>query len=149
MVHCTASAEGTDLTVAQIRAMHKAQGWADIGYHWIIRADGTPEAGRPEGIIGAHVEGHNTGSIGISYVGGLARGTLKAKDTRTGAQKAALRDLLADLVARYPIRRIVGHRDLSPDRNGNGLVEPDEWVKMCPCFDAVSDYRRLLVATAA
>ena len=127
--------------------MHKAQGWSDIGYHYVVYLDGTVAAGRPEGVVGAHVAGHNTGSLAISYVGGVTKGTLKPKDTRTPAQKAAIEKLLADLVARYPIKGIKGHRDFSPDKNKNGLVEPSEWIKSCPCFDAIPAYKHLLKKT--
>ncbi|NNM75075.1 N-acetylmuramoyl-L-alanine amidase [Enterovirga sp. DB1703] len=149
VVHCTASPDGTDLTVKQIDAMHRAQGWAQIGYHYVIRLDGTVEPGRPESVVGAHVAGHNTGSIGISYVGGLERKTLKPKDTRTPAQKAAIERLLADLVSRYPITRILGHRDFSPDKDGDGLIEPREWIKVCPCYDAGPEHTHLLRKRAA
>ena len=142
IVHCTASAFGVDLTVAQIRAMHKALGWSDIGYHFVVRLDGSVNVGRPENIVGAHVSGHNTGSIGISYVGGLAKGG-KAADTRTDIQKQGLLAILTELCTRYPIKRIAGHRDYSPDKNNNGSVEPNEWIKQCPCFDAIPEYKHL------
>ena len=69
----------------------------------------------------------------------------KAKDTRTEAQKRALRVLVAKLVKQYPIKEILGHRDISPDTDGDGIVEPHEWMKMCPCFDAKEEYKDLLV----
>lgn len=144
IVHCTASAFGVPLTVAQIRAMHKAQGWSDIGYHYVVLLNGKLAPGRPEALIGAHVSGHNTGSLGISYVGGLDKAGRPA-DTRTPEQKATLIQAISDFVSRYPIRRIAGHRDFSPDLNGNGTVEPREWIKACPCFDAEPEYKRLLV----
>lgn len=68
----------------------------------------------------------------------------KAKDTRTEAQKRALRVLIAKLVKEYPIKEILGHRDTSPDTDGDGIVEPHEWTKMCPCFDAKEEYKDLL-----
>lgn len=83
-------------------------------------------------------------NVGICYIGGLdACG--KAKDTRTEAQKRALRVLVAKLVKEYPIKEILGHRDTSPDTDGDGIVEPHEWTKMCPCFDAKEEYKDLLV----
>jgi N-acetyl-anhydromuramyl-L-alanine amidase AmpD len=83
------------------------------------------------------VKGFNTGSIGVVYVGGLgAQG--KAKDTRTDAQKAAMERLCRELGAAYPIARFRGHRDASPDRNGDGKITSNEWLKECPCFDVVS-----------
>ena len=62
-----------------------------------------------------------------------------AADTRTDLQKRSLRVLVRVLAADYPIREIVGHRDLSPDLDGDGVVEPEEWVKQCPCFDVASE----------
>lgn len=88
-IHCTATPEGQNLTVEQIRKQHKKQGWSDIGYHYVVYRDGTVNVGRDVNIAGAHVSGYNAYSIGISYVGGLendpkkAYKDLKAKDTRT------------------------------------------------------------------
>lgn len=148
-VHCTATPEGRDLTVEQIRKQHKAQGWSDVGYHYIIYRDGTVHLGRDVDISGAHVSGYNANSIGIAYVGGLenrpgmAYSRLKAKDTRTEAQKASLMALLMDLRKFYPKAVIQGHRDFSPDRNHDGVISPDEWVKDCPSFDAKFAYRNI------
>ena len=148
-VHCTATPDGRDLTVEQIRKQHKAQGWSDVGYHYIIYRDGTVHLGRDVDISGAHVSGYNPYSIGIAYVGGLenrpgmAYSRLKAKDTRTEAQKASLMALLMDLRKFYPKAVIQGHRDFSPDRNHDGVISPDEWVKDCPSFDAKFAYRNI------
>ncbi len=85
----------------------------------------------------------NATSIGICYEGGLdAQGM--AADTRTDLQKRSLRVLVRVLAADYPIREIVGHRDLSPDLDGDGVVEPEEWVKQCPCFDVASEREQWL-----
>ena len=148
-VHCTATPEGQDLTVEQIRKQHKAQGWADIGYHFVVYRDGSVHEGRDVDIAGAHVSGYNSHSIGIAYVGGLEPSTcapyhlLQAKDTRTEEQRAALYSLLMDLRKLYPEAKIQGHRDFSPDLNGNGTIEPSEWVKDCPSFDAKKEYRKV------
>lgn len=148
-VHCTASREGQAMTVEQIRAGHKAQGWSDIGYHYVVTLDGRVHLGRDVDVAGAHVSGYNAHSIGISYVGGLENdprkpyNQLKAKDTRTEAQKNALLNLLVDLRKLYPKAKIQGHRDFSPDRNGNGTIEPNEWIKACPSFDAKTEYRMI------
>ena len=147
VVHCTATPEGQDMTVAQIRASHKKQGWSDIGYHYVIYRDGSINLGRDVDISGAHVSGYNAHSIGIVYVGGLenrpgvAYAKLQAKDTRTTAQRDALRSLLEALRLLYPKARIRGHRDFSPDKNGNGIIEPKEWIKACPSFPAIDEYR--------
>ena len=146
VVHCTATPEGQARTVEQIRSQHKAQGWIDIGYHYVVTLDGRVHPGRDVDLAGAHVSGHNANSIGVVYVGGLENkpvpyNKLKAKDTRTPAQKAALLSLLMSLRKLYPFAKIQGHRDFSPDRNGNGTIEPSEWIKECPSFDAKKEYR--------
>jgi N-acetylmuramoyl-L-alanine amidase len=134
VIHCSASREGKKLSLADITAGHKARGFNAVGYHYVILLDGTVERGRPESVPGAHVQGHNAKSIGVCYVGGLAKdGT--PKDTRTPAQLAAMRTLVDSLRRRYPNARVCGHRDLSPDLNGDGKIQPREWMKQCPCFD--------------
>jgi N-acetyl-anhydromuramyl-L-alanine amidase AmpD len=149
IVHCTATPEGQPRTVEQIRQQHKAQGWSDIGYHILVTLDGQAHLGRDMDISGAHAEGHNSHSIGVCYVGGVenrpgvAYKDLKAKDTRTDAQKATLMALLMDLRKLYPKAVIKGHRDCSPDRNHDGVISPDEWVKDCPSFDAKFAYRNI------
>lgn len=131
VVHCTATPEGRPHTVTDIRRWHKAKGWKDIGYHWVVRLDGTTEPGRAESQVGAHVEGHNAKSIGVVYVGGVDKDTFKPKDTRTDAQKVALLHLLKDLKSRYPKAKILGHRDF-PSVN-----------KACPSFGAEVEYANL------
>lgn len=149
VVHCTATPEGRDMTVEQIRSQHKAQGWSDIGYHYVVYRDGTVHEGRDVDISGAHVSGYNAHSIGVVYVGGLENrpgvpyAQLKAKDTRTEQQKASLLALLMDLRKLYPDAVIQGHRDFSPDLNHNGIIEPKEWIKACPSFDAKTEYKIL------
>ena len=134
VVHCSAVKPDQLSSAAQIDSWHRERGFhLGIGYHYVIRRDGTIEPGRPEWLIGAHchVKGHhyNTHSIGICYEGGLdARG--QPDDTRTAAQKKTMRQLLEDLHQRYPRAMIVGHRDLSHDRD-------------CPCFDAYKEYADL------
>lgn len=141
VIHCTATPEGRDCTVTQIRNEHLRRGWADIGYHYVIYRDGSVHEGRSVHVAGAHVTGHNANSIGIAYVGGLTSDGREARDTRTQAQRYALRSLLADLRRLYPKAAICGHRDFSPDLNGNGTIEPQEYIKQCPCFDAIPEYR--------
>lgn len=140
IVHCTATPEGKDYTVEDISRWHKARGFKTIGYHYVVYRDGTVHAGRPETEVGAHCQGHNTHSIGVCYVGGLAADGKTARDTRTAAQKQALRNLLARLRKKYPKAKILGHRDTSPDTNHNGKVDRWEWVKECPSFDAKTEY---------
>lgn len=108
--------------------------WNGPGYHFYIRKNGDIKTTRPIEKIGAHARGHNAQSIGICYEGGISeRGRLA--DTRTVWQKHSLRVLVRALLVDYPGCKVCGHRDLSPDLNGNGEIEPEEWVKQCPCFD--------------
>lgn len=112
--HYTATFDDDDIGAKEIDAMHKARGWSGIGYHFVIRLDGTVELGRPVEQIGAHVKNQNTGKIGAVTVGGLRRATggLVGVDTRTKAQIASQIALTRDLLARFPtIRNVRGHRD--------------------------------------
>ena len=144
VVHCTATLPHQDIGVKEIDRMHRRRGWSKCGYHLVIKQDGTEEVGRPLSEIGAHVKGFNRNSIGIVYVGGLnADG--KPQDTRTEAQKKALRFRLMALKQLFPDAKIVGHRDLSPDKNGNGIIERHEWLKACPCFDAYEEYKDIWI----
>jgi N-acetyl-anhydromuramyl-L-alanine amidase AmpD len=101
--------------VAEIRRWHVQQhGWRDIGYHWVIDRDGSVAPGRRETVIGAHVEGHNRGTIGICLLGGF--GTLADNMFAmnfTTAQAAAMRRLVADIKVRTAIRKVSGHNDYS------------------------------------
>lgn len=101
ILHCSATPEGTDYTVETIRKWHKAKGWSDIGYHYVIYRDGTVHNGRNVAIVGAHCEGHNTGSIGICYIGGVAKDSKTPKDTRTKEQKKGLCELVKRLLSEY------------------------------------------------
>ena len=125
IIHCTATPEGRDHTVAEVRKWHKAQGWADIGYHYLIRLDGTVENGRPVTQVGAHVKGHNSDSIGIVYVGGCDK-NMKPKDTRTPEQREALRETIANLQESYPNATVHGHNEFDKG-------------KACPSFNVQTD----------
>lgn len=96
ILHCSATPEGKDYTVAQIRQWHLAHGFSDIGYH------GSIHEGRSIAKVGAHTTGQNAHSIGFSYIGGCAADGKTPKDTRTEAQRAALIKLVAELKASYP-----------------------------------------------
>lgn len=127
VVHSTATHEGQDFSVEQIRKVHKAKGYGDIGYHYVIYRDGSLHEGRNVNISGAHARGYNMHSIGVVYVGGCEAKSTKAKDTRTAAQKATLLDLLKKLRKLYPKAQIVGHRNLN--------------ATACPSFDAKAEYK--------
>ena len=141
IIHCSATRAGQDFTAADIDLWHRARGFRSIGYHFVIRLDGTIEPGRDVSLDGAHCTGWNRRSIGICYVGGLDKEGRPA-DTRTEAQREALIRLVEDLRLVYPdIRQVIGHRDTSPDRNGDGIISPNEFIKMCPCFDVRNEFR--------
>lgn len=139
VIHCSATPEGRNVSAATIDAWHRKRGFNQIGYHYVIGLDGKIEAGRPVNIMGAHVGGGgNRASIGIAYIGGVDA-NLKAKDTRTEAQKVALIKIIKILKNIYPEASIHGHRDYSKDKDGDG-VEAHEYMKACPCFDAEVEY---------
>lgn len=137
VIHCAATEAGAVFTAADIKQWHLQRGFKDIGYHYVIRLDGTLETGRPLEQEGAHAAGYNTRSIGVCYVGGMLKG--KAHDTRTPAQRITLRTLAGLFKAIYPTLKVVGHRDLSVDLNGDGAITPNEWIKDCPSFDVKTE----------
>lgn len=129
IVHCSATAEGKDFTVAQIRQWHLQRGFTDIGYHYVIYRDGSVHVGRPEEVSGAHCTGHNTISIGVCYIGGCASDGKTPKDTRTDAQKAALVKLLSELKKKYPKAKVYPHYKFA--------------AKACPSFNAEEEYKNI------
>ena len=134
IVHCSATKAGQDFTATDIDRWHRERGFNGIGYHYVIRLDGKLEKGRDVALAGAHCKGWNERSIGICYIGGLDDNGRPA-DTRTNAQKRVLYQIIMDLQREYNILQVLGHRDTSPDLNGDGVIEPYEYVKACPCFD--------------
>jgi len=126
IIHCSATREGQDISADEIRGWHKAKGWSDIGYHYIISLDGTISKGREDNIPGAHCRGHNGNSLGICYIGGVEQDGKTPKDTRTDEQKESLETLLTVLKIQHPESKVHGHRDFSP--------------KACPSFDATEEY---------
>lgn len=134
VVHCSATRVDRALSPEDLEADHRRRGFRGIGYHYYIRKDGSTINTRPIELIGAHAKGHNAHSIGIAYEGGLDKDG-RAADTRTPEQRSALRLLAYQLLQRFHNSHVCGHRDLSPDLNGDGVIEPEEWVKECPCFE--------------
>lgn len=155
IIHCSAVGPKQTSSARQIDAWHRAKGWQMIGYHYVIRRDGSIEIGRPADMIGAHTSGQNANSLGICYEGGLVEmkelknekmkeltptdghssllipnSSLKPADTRTPEQKATLLALLKHLKTLYPNATIHGHNEFAR--------------KACPCFDARSEYAELL-----
>ena len=136
-IHCSATKEGLAITADEIRKWHLARGWSDIGYHYIIGFQQI-EFGRPLAKMPASARGHNKHAAAICYIGGLDENG-KPKDTRTERQKELLIKMIKQLKHIYPKATIHGHRELSVDRDGDG-VEKHEWMKSCPCFDAELEY---------
>lgn len=143
VIHCSATRSNMGYTPWQLDQDHRARGFRSAGYHFYIRRSGEIITLRQLNEVGAHAAGVNRCSIGVCYEGGILPNGAAA-DTRTEGQKKALEYLLRILVDDFPWAKIVGHRDLSHDRNGNGVLEPNEWFKQCPCFDAANEYKHLL-----
>lgn len=134
IVHCSATQEGKNISAATIDQWHKKRGWKGIGYHYVVALDGSIEYGRSVYSTGAHVKGHNTGSIGICYIGGVEAergpdGKWVAKDTRTSEQKESLLDLIKTLKRMHPDATVHGHNEFA--------------AKSCPCFDAKKEYEQV------
>jgi len=135
VVHCSATKPSMDIGAEDIRRWHvEDNGWSDIGYHFVIKRDGEIEIGRPIDRAGAHCYGHNKYSIGICMVGGIDDSG-KPENNFNEVQFESLLTLVRGLRNGHPIDDICGHRDLSPDVDGDGEVEQHEWVKACPSFD--------------
>lgn len=127
IVHCTATPEGEWFDRNDVNAWHKQRGWVMIGYHYLVLTDGTIQVGRPIGMIGSHVKGHNKETIGIAYVGGLTADAKKPKDTRTQEQINAIFWLCQALVDKYKIKKpIKGHYEYDAG-------------KACPSFNVKID----------
>jgi N-acetylmuramoyl-L-alanine amidase len=142
IIHATATpanwraGQPTSAKVAEVRRWHLDRGWSDIGYHYLIDFDGSIATGRPLERVGAHVQGHNTGSVGIALFGGkggVADGMFE--DNYTPAQDKALRGLIGRLKAVYPITQISGHNEYAN--------------KACPCFKVMEWYRAPMMPQAA
>lgn len=120
VLHCTATPEGRHVDVDTIRGWHKARGWSDIGYHFVVYLDGSVHVGRDVSKVGAHVSGHNATTIGVVYVGGTdAAG--KAKDTMNAAQETAVVNLVKSLREKYGPLTLHGHNEYAS--------------KACPSFN--------------
>ena len=105
-----------DLLPDDVRG-RRGNGWSRVGYHWVIRRDGTLESGVPEQRPGIHARGYNSDSLAVCLVGG-SRGRIDY----TPAQWACLASLVKDLAARNPTAQVVGHSNLDAS-------------KTCPNFD--------------
>jgi N-acetylmuramoyl-L-alanine amidase len=131
-LHCTGGPQNQ--TLQSIQAYWRnVMRWRNPGYHRLVAADGTVHELANYNQVTNGVEGHNASNIHLGYIGGVDdRGRIA--DNRTQAQRRALERLVMECHALYPNAVIQGHRDFSPDRNRNGIIEPHEWIKACPSF---------------
>ncbi len=128
ILHCSATPAGMDIGAKEIRDWHvNGNHWCDIGYHWVIRRDGTVEKGRPENQVGAHCLNHNANSIGVCMIGGTKKDVRIPEDNFTEAQFASLAKLVKELLVRYPGATIHGHCEYA--------------AKACPVF-SVKEFLR-------
>jgi len=126
VIHCSATRPTMDVGAKEIRQWHLNNGWSDIGYHWVIRRNGKVEAGRKEGLVGAHEPTRNRNGIGVCLVGGVNQKDFRiAENNYTPEQWTALEKLITDILKRYPKAKVMGHRDCPGVR------------KACPSFDAI------------
>lgn len=126
IIHCSDSIFGD---VETINKWHRANGWIEIGYHFVIingrrslreeneLYDGLVEDGRKINLSGAHARGFNSNSIGICLIG---------RKQFTKSQLYSLLFLLKELMQTYniPPQNILGHYEI-PSANG----------KTCPNFN--------------
>lgn len=124
VVHCSYTPADMDVTAKDINRWHRQQGWLKIGYHFVIRRNGTVEKGRALSEVGAHVQGYNEKSIGICLIGGAKKvdGKLVDETNFTTEQMIALQGLLLKLKETFTAAEICGHNNLTPK-------------KTCPTFD--------------
>lgn len=134
VIHCTATPEGREVTVAEIRRWHTSpppagRGWKQVGYTDLIHLDGRVERlvdNNEDGNVDPWevtngAKGYNGVSRHVVYAGGLSSDKKTPKDTRTAAQLEALKDYVTAFHRRHPSVRIVGHNELA--------------AKACPSFD--------------
>lgn len=132
IVHCSATYPDQDVGVDTIRKWHvEERGWSDIGYHYVVRRDGTVEEGRPITKAGAHCKGHNADSIGVCLEGGLIPDTKEPSKDYTAQQLKSLGNLILTLRSKYGTKdRVIalyGHNEFDTE-------------KTCPNFDVIVWY---------
>lgn len=122
VIHCSATPSSMDIGVDKIRKWHvDDNGWDDIGYHYVIRRDGTLEIGRDEAMVGSHARAVNGTSVGVCLIGG-SDSNGKWKDNFAPIQFETLKSIILKLKDKYDIEKIIGHYQID-DR------------KECPSFD--------------
>ena len=143
VIHCSATKENESFTVEDLKELHvEKNGWSDIGYHYYYTRDGKEHICRPIERSGAHAKGHNKNSVALAYEGGLDSSG-KPADTRTPEQILSMGVRINKLRAKFGQFPFLGHRDLSPDKNGDGTIEANERMKECPCYDAIEEHNNV------
>lgn len=129
ILHCTDTPAGREVTKVELDSWHRQRGFQGCGYHYIVHLDGSIERGRPISQPGAHCIGHNAHSIGVVYVGGRdEKGDFA--DTRTPAQKSALKKLVWKLLVLYRCG-VHGHKEYNSQ-------------KACPCFSVQDEFTNMV-----
>lgn len=126
MIHCTGTVANVR-TSSIINHWRNVLKWRNVGYHFLVNADGSFEQLADERVVTNGVAGYNSNSIHICYKGGVLNG--KNEDTRTEAQKKTIEVLISKMLRKYADAEILGHRDFPNVR------------KDCPCFDAKKEYK--------
>lgn len=147
-IHCSAGYGNVD----SMRRFWRSMGWRSDGYHTVISENGSITRLQPFSVPVNGVRGQNAHSIHICYIGGVERNNVNvAKDTRTPQQRKGLLDAINEALDWVRLNGgnvsnviILGHRDASPDRNGNGVIDSWERIKQCPSFDAIPEYRNVI-----
>ncbi|AUE23196.1 lysozyme [Pseudomonas phage Pf1 ERZ-2017] len=127
VIHCAATKVSMDIGVREINQWHVQQGWLGIGYHFVIRRNGTVENGRPHDVIGSHVKNYNSRALGICLAGGIDDNG-KPQNNFTPEQFASLKLLLVAYKRQYPQAQIVGHHDLDSGKACPSF-KVSEWLK--------------------
>lgn len=122
VVHCLQTPVQRADSAEDVHKWHKDKGWSGIGYHYVIQADGTLQIGRDIDKQGAHVYKHNKGTIGVAMAGGMDWDGNIVENSFTKDTLMVLDDMLRKLMCMYPDAKVVGHRELDPNR-------------ACPCMD--------------
>lgn len=136
VLHCTATAYNAKVS-SIMNFWRNTLGWNNPGYNFLIEANGHVVQLADISRVTNGVKGYNSNSIHIAYIGGVENG--KAVDNRTCKQREAMETLVRKYHSQFPKAKILGHRDLSPDLNGDGIIQPWEWTKECPSF-TVADW---------
>ncbi|WP_163834704.1 N-acetylmuramoyl-L-alanine amidase [Spartinivicinus ruber] len=121
VVHCSDTPDDRDISAEDIHRWHKERGWDGIGYHKVIKRDGTVENGRPDYWPGAHVKNHNQHSLGVCLIG---------RDCITSAQLVSLGKVIDDWLLKYPDAEVVGHCDLDSGKTCPNFDVPEWWISV-------------------